>query len=654
MDTKVESGDDATASYTNPRPTYDKPRPKKRVMLPLGTHVHTTSPHRAQDAPRRGHPDRRLEMLSLTASLLAYTLQPTTPHAAVAARHLRVAAPPQAVAAAPPGRESLGRVLRLGERELPQGLVVIEPAERAESSVGELVRFGEAGGTGVLLAERCGLYFAARLDDDEPPAGSGSDGALLLGAQLELGWTPDDGWGGVRDHLGRRIEGAGDGAADVASSLPVFCEPVPQQQRKPIGESVHCGVVALDALTPLGRGQSMALFAPDELPEGVGRSALAQRVVAAQSELGGLRCVLVLTGAPSEQQQAVEALRASGALENTMVLRASSPMDGVIASHSACSIAAAAGGDVLVVIDDLSPQLALWRASCVALRARGVEVRAEEEGSQQRSMYATLTERSARRKEGGSTTLLLLQPAPSVRAAAADRKQSYTLEDFERAGYSQRACARVEMLASKGVELTEEVLTKLGIPSPGSGHPQGGGARSEYQHLEELTSLVDGHIELRESLAAAGRSPPLDPSNSLTRIGVGTAKTLRAAGSTPAMQDVTRALRLELAAASDPAGCEPRQQRRAAAYLAVLQQPSPRPMALSEEVLLLLAASEGLLDEPASRLDADAMGALLQGLAAHAASEAPELLAKIDATGVLLEAAAAELRALLAKHLEAQ
>ena len=60
-------------------------------MLPLGTHAHTTSPHRAQDAPRRGHPDRRLEMLSLTASLLAYTLQPTTPHAAVAARHLRVA-----------------------------------------------------------------------------------------------------------------------------------------------------------------------------------------------------------------------------------------------------------------------------------------------------------------------------------------------------------------------------------------------------------------------------------------------------------------------------------------------------------------------------------------------------------------------------------
>ena len=68
-----------------------------------------------------------------------------------------------------------------------------------------------------------------------------------------------------------------------------------------------------------------------------------------------------------------------------------------------------------------------------------------------------------------------------------------------------------------------------------------------------------------EPLAAAGRRPPLDPSNSLTRIGVGTAKTLKASGATPAMQELNKALRLELAAASDPAGCEPTQQRRATA-----------------------------------------------------------------------------------------
>jgi len=130
---------------------------------------------------------------------------------------------------------------------------------------------------------------------------------------------------------------------------------------------------------------------------------------------------------------------------------------------------------------------------------------------------------------------------------------------------------------------------------PGSGHPQGGGARADYQHLEELTSLVDGHIELREALVAAGRQPPLDPSQSLTRIGVGTAQTLKMCGSTPAMLQLNRALRLELAAASDPAGCEPSQRRRAAAYEAVLHQPEARPLPLSDELVLLLAASEGVI-----------------------------------------------------------
>ena len=61
-------------------------------------------------------------------------------------------------------------------------------------------------------------------------------------------------------------------------------------------------------------------------------------------------------------------------------------------------------------------------------------------------------------------------------------------------------------------------------------------------HGEALEALAAQHDD---ELAQAGRVPPIDPSNSLTRIGVGTAKTLRAAGSTPAMQDVTRALRLE-------------------------------------------------------------------------------------------------------------
>lgn len=61
------------------------------------------------------------------------------------------------------------------------------------------------------------------------------------------------------------------------------------------------------------------------------------------------------------------------------------------------------------------------------------------------------------------------------------------------------------MLADKGIELTEEVLVKVGIPLPGSDHPSTGKGQRSAQHLEELTSLVDGHIDLRENLAAEGK-----------------------------------------------------------------------------------------------------------------------------------------------------
>tara|TARA_B100000524_G_C23562041_1_gene338661 strand:+ start:236 stop:565 length:330 start_codon:yes stop_codon:yes gene_type:complete len=76
-------------------------------------------------------------------------------------------------------------------------------------------------------------------------------------------------------------------------------------------------------------------------------------------------------------------------------------------------------------------------------------VAAEEEGSQQRQFYSRLTERAHRRKseKQSSLTLVLLQPSPSLHAAAP--KAAYTLADFENAGYSQKACARIGTLEEK-------------------------------------------------------------------------------------------------------------------------------------------------------------------------------------------------------------
>lgn len=505
------------------------------------------------------------------------------------------------------------------------GMVAIRPEARELAQVGTMLQF-RAGGTGVIVAERAGIYFAAALDGKLPKL---SEEVVLLPRNLTVAaWDGDAmSWGGVHDYLGRPISEDGAPASTYAAlggevdNVSVFAPPVSVAQRRTIGTSLHTGVVAIDALAPIGRGQSMMLFGPDTLPPGSGRTDLALRIISAQQQLGsGVRCVLVLAEPDARaRKRTVDALAAAGALENTKVIEAVTPIEGYVAAQTACSIAQACGSDdVLVVVDSLRPYLLLWQAICQALRNANVTVTLEEEGSQQRAYYSRLVERAARRKElntktgeesgrgsGGSVTLLLLQPSVSLLPSEAQRKDVYTLADFQRGGFTKTVCERVSMLEAKGIAITEGVLIKLGIPLPGSDHPVAGRGQRSAQHLEELTSLVDGHIDLRESLAVAGRVPPIDPSNSLTRIGVGSTK-LRPLSSTPAMAAMSSALRLVLAAASDPSNFEQAEQVRAAAFVAAMQQSETKPFSLGEEVLLLLAAKRGLLDGPVASVQAAA------------------------------------------------
>lgn len=69
-------------------------------------------------------------------------------------------------------------------------------------------------------------------------------------------------------------------------------------------------------------------------------------------------------------------------------------------------------------------------------------------------------------------------------------------------------------------------------------------------HVDQLISLADGHIVLSAALLKGGVAPPLDPTASLTRIGVGTANK-RGIASSAAMRKVARRLRLELAVMQD-------------------------------------------------------------------------------------------------------
>lgn len=117
------------------------------------------------------------------------------------------------------------------------------------------------------------------------------------------------------------------------------------------------------------------------------------------------------------------------------------------------------------------------------------------------------------------------------------------------------------------------------------------------------------------------------------------------------MASVNTAMRLNLAAASDGCNFDAREKARAAAYYAALQQPSPTPLSLGEEVCLLYAASLGALDAPVAAAGADGCAALLDALLAHVQSKDPELLPKISESGLLGENQQAKLGQLIAEGL---
>jgi F-type H+-transporting ATPase subunit alpha len=114
-----------------------------------------------------------------------------------------------------------------------------------------------------------------------------------------------------------------------------------------------------------------------------------------------------------------------------------------------------------------------------------------------------------------------------------------------------------------------------------------------------LICATDMRIVLDADLFNRGIKPAVSVGQSVSRVG--------GASQTAAMRDVARSLRLQLAQFEEVArfarfGIEvgavtQRQIRRGERLRAVLTQPAHRPLSLSSQVVVLLAATEGYLDD---------------------------------------------------------
>ena len=174
--------------------------------------------------------------------------------------------------------------------------------------------------------------------------------------------------GRVVDGIGQPIDGLGPINAELSSKIEVLAPGV--IARKGVHEPCYTGAKAVDAMTPVGRGQRELVIGDRQ----IGKTALCVDAIIAQKN-SDIHCIYVAVGQKkSTVALVVEALRKHGAMEYTTVVSACAsdpaPMQ-YIAPFAGCSMGEYFrdnGQHALIIYDDLSKQAVAYRELSLLLR----------------------------------------------------------------------------------------------------------------------------------------------------------------------------------------------------------------------------------------------------------------------------------------------
>ena len=225
--------------------------------------------------------------------------------------------------------------------------------------------------------------------------------------------------GRVVDNLGRPLDGKGD--VEAADQYPVEKIAPGIIKRKSVSVPVQTGIMSIDAMIPIGRGQRELIIGD----RSTGKTTIAVDTIIAQAQQNKaaaegrlkdhapLHCIYVAIGQKrSNIARTVQTLEEAGAMENTCIVAASasdSAANQYLAPYTGCSIGEYLmdqGKDVLIVFDDLSKHAVAYRqVSLILGRPSGREAFPGDVFY----LHSRLLERSARLSEaagGGSMTAL--------------------------------------------------------------------------------------------------------------------------------------------------------------------------------------------------------------------------------------------------------
>ncbi|WP_428378795.1 F0F1 ATP synthase subunit alpha [Olsenella sp. Marseille-QA0557] len=355
--------------------------------------------------------------------------------------------------------------------------------------------------------------------------------------------------GRVVDPLGRPIDGKG--PLETEARRPIEFKAPGIIDRAPVNEPVHTGLMAIDAMIPIGRGQRELIIGDRK----TGKTAIAVDAIINQRNTDMI-CVYVAIGQKASTVAAVRhTLEVHGALDHTVIVAApasaSAPMQ-YIAPMSGAAIGEYfmytgadgkpankdnPGGHVLCVYDDLSKQAVAYR-----------------------QMSLTLHRPPGREAYPGDIFYL----------------HSRLLE---------RACKLNEELGSGS-------LTALPIIETQDGDV------SAYIPTNVI-SITDGQIYLQSDLFFQGQRPAVDVGISVSRVG--------GAAQVKGMKQVAGNLRLDLASyrelqsfsqfGSDLDDATRSQLERGARMTELLRQPRYSALDVADQIAVIYAGSHGYMDD---------------------------------------------------------
>ncbi|MBS1695742.1 MAG: F0F1 ATP synthase subunit alpha [Actinobacteria bacterium] len=397
--------------------------------------------------------------------------------------------------------------------------------------------------------------------------------------------------GRVVNPLGQPIDGQGDIASDTRRALELQAPSVVQRQS--VGEPLQTGIKAIDAMTPIGRGQRQLIIGDRK----TGKTAVCVDTILNQREAWEtgdpkqqVRCVYVAIGQKGTTIASVKrALEEGGAMDYTTIVAApASDAAGFkwLAPYTGSAIAQHwmyDGKHVLIVFDDLSKQADAYRAISLLLRRPPGR---EAFPGDVFYLHSRLLERCAKLSDelgGGSLTGL-----PIIETKAND------ISAF--------------------------------IPT-------------------NVISITDGQCFLESDLFNQGVRPAINVGVSVSRVG--------GAAQIKAMKEVAGSLRLELsqyreleafaAFASDLDAASKAQLDRGARLVELLKQPQYTPYPVEDQVVSIYLGTGGHLDsvpvEDVSRFERE--------LLEHVKASHADLLADIRESKKLSEETADKLASVI-------